>query len=165
MHMLPPNTQEIIIRVAIALALGSLLGLERTFAGKRAGMRTYAMVALGSALFILISDTVFAVFDDPSAISPLTLGASIISGIGFIGAGLLIFHNDNKVTGLTTAAGLWVAAGVGMAAGFGFFTIALVGTLAALLIFTLFWFIERGFLKISHHNAYEESEKESEVKK
>ncbi len=163
--MLTLTTTEIIIRIAIAIGLGSVLGLERTFAGKTAGMRTYSMVSLGSAVFILISENVVVLVGNPAVVSPLTLAASIISGIGFIGAGLLLFHNpDNKVTGLTTAAGLWVSAGVGMAAGFGFFSLALIGTIAALVVFTIFWFVEKGLLKLSHHKG-EDFEEGSSMKK
>jgi len=163
--MIAITTVEMIVRVAVALGLGALLGLERTFAGKRAGMRTYAMVSLGSAVFILISENVIAIYGNPSVISPLALASSVISGIGFIGAGLLIFHTpDNKVTGLTTAAGLWVAAGIGIAAGFGFFTLALIGAISALIVFLLFWFIERGFLKFSRHMNIDDFDHENGVK-
>lgn len=152
--MLPFTTTEIIVRIAIALGLGAIIGLERTFAGKGAGMRTYSMVALGASIFIIISEIVLARFSDPALANPLLVASAIITGIGFIGAGLVIFQN-NKITGLTTAAGLWVAAGVGMASGFGFTTLALIGTIAALTVFVIFWFIERGLLKLSHPRGAE----------
>ena len=148
------TTTEIIVRVAIALGLGAIIGLERTFAGKGAGMRTYAMVSLGACSFIIADLLASAgVFNVPGA-NPIVIEQAVISGIGFIGAGLVIFQN-NKITGLTTAAGLWVAAGVGIASGFGFTTLALIGTIAALTVFVIFWFIERGLLKLSHPKGVE----------
>jgi len=160
--MLALTTTEIIIRVAIAILLGSVIGVERTFAGKTAGMRTYSMVSLGSAIFVIIADIVVSSLGNPAVVSPLTLAASVISGIGFIGAGLLISH-DNKITGLTTAAGLWVSAGVGMAAGFGFFNLAIIGTIAALVIFNLLWFLERWLLRFSHHKNVDDFDKENGI--
>jgi putative Mg2+ transporter-C (MgtC) family protein len=143
------TTVEMITRVALALILGSILGLERNLAGKGGGMRTYAMVSLGSSAFVLISQLVRT----PALVSenPLALAPAIISGIGFIGAGLVLFQAQmHKVTGLTTAAGLWVSAGVGMAIGYGLFNLAIITTVAALIVFTLFWFIEKTILKFSY---------------
>ena len=145
------TTVDFIIRIALAIGLGTLVGLERTLAGKTAGMRTYAMVTLGSCLFILISQIVLSTIPNPALANPLLISSAIITGIGFIGAGLVIFQSD-KITGLTTAAGLWVSAGVGTASGFGFFTLATVATVAALFVFTLMWFIENFLKKYSYNN-------------
>jgi putative Mg2+ transporter-C (MgtC) family protein len=145
--MITLTLTEIIIRISIAVGLGSLLGLERTLAGKNAGLRTYAMVSLGSALFIIIAEIVASKI--PNANS-LFIGSAVISGIGFIGAGLVLFQ-DHKVTGLTTAAGLWVSAGIGMASGYGLYQIATVAFIAALLVFTFFWFIESLLKKLSYN--------------
>lgn len=147
--MVTLTTIEIITRIAVAIGLGTALGLERTLAGKTAGMRTYAMISLGAAIFIIISETIIFSLTNPLIASPVIIPAAIISGIGFIGAGLIMFHS-NKITGLTTAAGLWVAAGVGMATGFGFINLALISTIAALIIFTIMWFIEEGLRKYSY---------------
>ncbi len=138
------------------MGLGTIIGLERTLAGKGAGMRTYAMVTLGSSLFILISEIILSTVSNPSLANPLLIASSIITGIGFIGAGLVIFQS-NKIIGLTTAAGLWVSSGVGIACGFGLFTLALIATVAALLVFTLMWFIENILQKFSYKR---ESDKE-----
>ena len=145
------STVDILLRLVIALALGGLVGVERTLAGKTAGMRTYALVALGSSLFVLISQIVSAQFIGLTSFDPLRLASQIIVGIGFIGAGL-VFHNNQemRISGLTSAAGLWVAAGIGMAAGFELYTLALVSALLTLLIFTLLWYVERGFKKLSY---------------
>ncbi len=158
------TTAEIITRIAIAVGLGAILGLERTFAGKRAGMRTYAMVALGAAVFIIIAQNVIAGLASAVGANPLGVAGAIISGIGFIGAGLLIFH-DNKVTGLTTAAGLWVSSAVGMASGFGFFSLATMTTVAALMVFTMFWFIEHGFLKFTSRKNSDYTDEDENGKK
>jgi putative Mg2+ transporter-C (MgtC) family protein len=145
--MITLTLTEIIIRISIAVGLGALLGLERTLAGKNAGLRTYAMVSLGSAMFILIAEIVSATIPNSNS---LLLGSAVITGIGFIGAGLVLFQ-DHKVTGLTTAAGLWVSAGIGMAAGYGLHQIAVVAFVAALLVFTLFWFIESLLKRLSYN--------------
>ena len=145
--MITLTLTEIIIRISIAVGLGALLGLERTLAGKNAGLRTYAMVSLGSAMFILIAEIISATIPNSNS---LLLGSAVITGIGFIGAGLVLFQ-DNKVTGLTTAAGLWVSAGIGMASGYGLYNIAIVAFVAALLVFTFFWFIESLLKRLSYN--------------
>jgi putative Mg2+ transporter-C (MgtC) family protein len=125
----------------IALLLGAALGLERSLAHKTAGMRTYALVSMGSCLFILISRFVI-----PSASSfsfdPMRIAAGIVMGIGFLCGGVIVFQNEH-LSGLTTAAGLWVAAGVGMAIGYGLTSLAVFATVATLVVFTLFWIIEQ----------------------
>ena len=146
---------EIVIRFGVAIGLGALLGLERTLAGKTAGLRTYAMVSLGSSLFILISQIILSNISNPSLGNPLLMASAVVTGIGFIGAGLVIFQ-DHKITGLTTAAGLWVSAGVGIASGFGLYMVAIIATFFAMLVFTLMWFME-SFLKIfSYKNNKDE---------
>lgn len=151
-------TSDIIIRIAIAIGLSSIIGLERTLAGKTAGMRTYAMVSIGSCLFIIISQLIYPA--DPALENPLILAPAVISGIGFIGAGLVLFQNqEHRLTGITTAAGLWVSAGIGMACGFGLFTLAVISTIATLIVFTLFWFIESLLKKFSYNRGNSGEEK------
>lgn len=127
---------DVALRLLVATILGSLLGLERSVAGKHAGMRTYALVALGSAVFTLAG--VLASFQMAffSGINPLQIAGSIVIGIGFIGAGLASMRIGDHVE-LTTASGLWVSAGVGMAAGFGFFGMAVAATVLAFLTFSV----------------------------
>ena len=149
---------EIIIRVAVAVGLGALLGLERTLAGKTAGMRTYSMVSLGSAMFVIISQIILAPFPNEALANPLLMASAIITGIGFIGAGLVIFQG-NKIVGLTSAAGLWVAAGIGIASGYGLFQLSLVSAVAALVIFTVLWFVENLLKKLSYNIDEEKVEK------
>lgn len=129
------------VKLLVALVLGGALGLERSVAGKTAGMRTFALVSLGAALFVITATSVTQVMGPLGAIDPLRVAASIVSGIGFLGAGLIIFA-DEKVRGLTTAAGLWVAAGIGAATGFGLYALAVFTTILTLLTFTVLWYVE-----------------------
>ena len=153
------STIDILIRLAVAILLGGLVGMERTLAGKTAGMRTYALVSMGSALFMLVAIIISYQYVGTAAFNPLFLAPQILVGIGFIGAGL-VFHNnkDMRTSGLTSAAGLWVAAGVGMATGFGLFALAIISALLTLLIFTILWYVEKGFKKISYSDEKEEME-------
>ena len=153
------STIDILMRLVVALLLGGLVGIERTMAGKTAGMRTYALVSMGSALFVLISQIVSAEFVNLTNFDPLRMASQILVGIGFIGAGL-VFHNnrDMKTSGLTSAAGLWVAAGVGMACGFHLYALAMIAALLTLLIFTILWYVEKGFKKISYSDEKAEVE-------
>ena len=146
---------DISLRLGVAILLGCLVGLERTLAGKNAGMRTYALAAMGSALFAIISLLMGEKLVGTVAFNPVALAPAIISGIGFIGAGL-VFHNEKKVSGLTSAAGLWVSAGIGMATGFGYYLPALVATVLTLAIFTIMWFLEKGIKGFSYNNDDEE---------
>lgn len=155
--MIALTTTDIIIRIALAVGLGTIIGLERTLAGKNAGMRTYGMITLGSSVFVLISEIIVSSLSNPLIASPLLIPTAIITGIGFIGAGLIILQS-NKITGLTTAAGLWVSAGVGIASGFGLFTLATIATIAALIIFTLMWFLENTLKKYSYNHGNKEEE-------
>ena len=141
---------DIIIRVSMAVGLGALLGVERTLAGKTAGVRTYSMVSLGSALFVIISQIFLSNVSNISLANPLLMASAVVTGIGFIGAGLVIFQ-DHKVVGLTTAAGLWVSAGIGMASGFGMTNLAVVALISALIIFTVLWFVEKLLRKINYN--------------
>jgi putative Mg2+ transporter-C (MgtC) family protein len=120
----------------VAVFLGALLGLERSVSGKHAGMRTYALVSLGSCLFVLVGTLSSALFSSFPGINPVQIAASVVIGIGFIGAGLAAMKGEHVE--LTTASGVWVSAGVGMACGFGFYFIAATATLLSLVIFSLF---------------------------
>lgn len=159
--MLVLTTTEIILRISVAIGLGTLIGLERTLAGKTAGMRTYGMITLGASVFVLVSEIVMTTLSNPLVASPVFMPAAIISGVGFLGAGLIIFQS-NKITGLTTASGLWVASAIGMACGFGFFTLATITAIGALLIFTLMWFLEEILKKFSYKTESESIALEAE---
>lgn len=134
------------IDLALAALFGALIGIERTMAGKSAGMRTYSLVSLGSCLFMLITaigyaNTVHITTDG----NPVQVISGIVSGVGFIGAGL-IFSKADSLHGLTSAAGLWIAAAVGVACGLGLHLIAAFVTVLTLFIFTGIWVLE-GYLK------------------
>ena len=118
------------VRLFLAAIMGGVLGFERERSGKAAGLRTHMLVALGSALFVLIPQQAGMA---PADLSRVMQG--VVSGIGFIGAGAIMKQDgDQQVKGLTTAAGLWLTAGVGIAAGIGRESSALLGTFLALFI-------------------------------
>lgn len=134
------------INLSLAALFGALIGIERTLAGKSAGMRTYSLVSLGSCLFVIATtlgyfETVALTQDG----NPILVVTGIISGVGFIGAGL-IFSKEDSLHGLTSAAGLWIASGVGIATGYGLHVLAFFVTLLTLFIFTGVWVME-GWLK------------------
>jgi len=137
---------ESIIQLVLALLLGGLVGVERELAGKTAGMRTYALVAMGSALFSLMSKFAFTEYIGITNFDPSRLAAQVVVGVGFIGAGVIFSHKDH-VKGITTAAGLWVAAAIGMAVAYKFYLLAVVTTFLTLLIFVGLWFLERYLAK------------------
>lgn len=139
--MLPLNEMAFVLSLIASALLGALLGLERSIAGKHAGMRTYAFVSLGSCLFVIIGTLSSIQLSFFPGVNPLQIAGSIVIGIGFIGSGLAVFRGDHPVE-LTTATGIWVAAGVGMACGFGFYLLATVTTVIGLAIFTLFLRVE-----------------------
>ena len=127
--MISAETLEMIYKLTLAAILGMTIGLEREHRGKPAGLRTYALVALGAALFTLMSQQSFS----EKAFDPSRIASQVVVGIGFLGAGLIFLKGD-QVQGLTTAAGLWVAAAIGMAVGFGFYAVAIYATILALII-------------------------------
>lgn len=124
------NLLDISIRLVVAMVLGGIIGLERDYRAKDAGFRTHFLVAVGSALFTLIS--MYGFVDGVKDTS--RVAAQVVSGIGFLGAGLIVFQK-NVIRGLTTAAGLWVTAAVGMACGAGQYYMAVFVT--ALMLFGL----------------------------
>ena len=140
------TTVDITIRLFAALFLGMVIGTERVWAHKTAGMRTYALVSMGSALFVIISNEMVKYYVGIPGLNPLIIISEIVVGVGFIGAGL-IFSKDSKLMGLTTATGLWVSAGIGMASGFALFKIAIIATILTLFIFIVLWFLEQQLKK------------------
>lgn len=126
----------LITRLVIAGLLGGAIGVEREFRAKEAGVRTHFIVALGSALFMIISQYAFGDKIHDAA----RVAAQVVSGIGFIGAGVIIFQR-NVIRGVTTAAGLWVAAAIGMACGDGMYSVAVSATLLTILCLEMMHFI------------------------
>ena len=133
---------EIIIRLAISAGLGLVVGLERILVHKEAGMKTHALVSMGSAVFIIISEMIAQKYGGSAGVDPTRIASQVIVGIGFLGAGSIMLQG-NRLFGLTTAGGLWVTAGIGMAAGFGFYQLATVSTLFVLFILVVVYIFEQ----------------------
>lgn len=135
------NTVTVILRVFLAALAGALVGLEREFHGRAAGLRTHMMVSLGAALTAMIG--LYTVHELGMSSDPLRVGAQVISGVGFLGAGTILLRGGgSRITGLTTAAGLWTAASIGLAVGVGFYIGAFMTTFAVMLTFTLITSVE-----------------------
>ena len=124
----------IVLRIVLAVLCGGAIGLERGLKNRPAGMRTYMLVCVGSCLIMLTNQYIYQVTQTGD---PMRLGAQVVSGIGFLGAGTIVVTRHNQIKGLTTAAGLWSAAGVGLALGVGFYEAALIAGLAIFVVLTL----------------------------
>ena len=122
------------VRIVAAVIIGGLLGLERGMKNRPAGLRTYMLVCVGSCLIMLTNQYIYQVFQTGD---PVRMGAQVVSGIGFLGAGTIVVTRRNQIKGLTTAAGLWTAAGVGLTLGIGFYEAALVGGVAMFFVITV----------------------------
>ncbi len=129
------NIVTIIFRVMLSLIFGGIIGLERSRKNRPAGFRTYMIVCLSSSLVMMTNQYIYIHF---AGSDPARLGAQVISGIGFLGAGTIIVTSRSQVKGLTTAAGLWASACLGLAIGIGFYWGAIIVAVAVFLIITLF---------------------------
>ena len=130
----------VVLRIVAAVVFGGILGLERGMKNRPAGLRTYMLVCVGACLIMLTNQYLYQV---TSAGDPMRLGAQVVSGIGFLGAGTIIVTKHNQIKGLTTAAGLWAAAGVGLALGVGFYEAAFAAGFAIYAILTLMQYLDR----------------------
>lgn len=154
------DERTLILRLALAVVLGGLLGLERELRGHAAGLRTHLLVSLGSCLFTLVSISAGQTLDsaEPSFVRAdvTRIASQIVVGIGFLGGGAILRHG-NSVHGLTTAANLWLTASVGLAVGFGFFVGAAVTVGFALLVLVGLRPVEHWIARFSkrHHIAKE----------
>ncbi len=128
------------LRLLLAVLLGGILGLERGLKNRPAGMRTYILVCLGAALVMMTGQFAFSVWE---VSDPVRMGAQVVSGIGFLGAGTIIVTGRHQLRGLTTAAGIWCSACCGLAVGIGFYEGALVAGLVSLLVLTLLERLDR----------------------
>ena len=127
---------EFFIRIVLAAVLGALVGLERSKRQKEAGIRTHCIIACTSALFMILSKYAFVDLvsvDGLRGADPARIAAQVVSGISFLGAGV-IFKNGNSIRGLTTAAGMWGTAAVGMAIGAGLYWVGLIETAVLVVI-------------------------------
>lgn len=131
-------TLDFILRIFVAGLLGGAIGLERGLRAKEAGLRTHFLVALGSAMFMIISQYAFEGRTHDAA----RVAAQVVSGIGFIGAGVIIFQR-NVIRGVTTAAGLWVAAAIGLACGSGMYVLAAAASVLSIVCLEAMHFISR----------------------
>lgn len=124
----------VVLRVMAAIAVGGVIGLERGMKNRPAGLRTYMVVCLGACLVMLTNQYIYQVF---GAGDPVRMGAQVVSGIGFLGAGTIVVTRRSQIKGLTTAAGLWAAAGVGLALGVGFYEAAITAAVGVFFVMTL----------------------------
>lgn len=135
----------IIVRVGGALVIGAMIGFERTFHGRPAGFRTHSLVCIASAILMIVTvyqhQWMTLLEHDAIRTDPTRMAQGIMTGIGFLGAGV-IFKEGRTVRGLTTAASIWVTAAIGILVGIGFWFAAVVGALATLIVLALFRLIE-----------------------
>lgn len=146
-HLFTPGNLEIFTRLFMAMTFGMIIGIERVIAHKTAGMRTFALVSMGAALFVIISEMLVPKFTLYAGFSPTLLISQIVTGVGFLCAGL-IFFRDSRLAGVTTATSIWVSAGIGMATGFGLYVIGFMATVLTLFVFVVLWFIEQKIKKL-----------------
>ena len=124
----------IVVRILVAVILGGIIGMERGMKNRPAGLRTYMLVCVGACVVMMINQYTYQVY---GVGDPVRLGAQVVSGIGFLGAGTIIVTSHNQIKGLTTAAGLWASACIGLAIGIGLYEIAVVGGAAVFLSLTV----------------------------
>jgi len=138
---------DIVLRLSLASFFGAIIGIERERKQETAGLRTHMMVSLGSCLIIIVSAYGFSdVLGKNIVLDPSRIAAQVVSGIGFIGAGTILFLKQGITKGLTTATGLWTVAAIGLATGAGLFFAAIIAVLLALTILWILQPLERRFL-------------------
>lgn len=125
---------SIFVRILAAMVLGGLIGMERGIKNRPAGFRTYMLVCIGACIVMIVNQYVYQAFGTGD---PVRMGAQVVSGIGFLGAGTIIVTSHNQIKGLTTAAGLWASACVGLASGIGLYEAAIAGSLAIFATLTI----------------------------
>jgi len=152
-HLLSNFYFSVCLRILLAVCIGGVIGTERSRHGSAAGMRTHILVCVGAVLTSLTGIYVNQFLGMGG--DALRLSAQVISGIGFLGTGMIVVKNSNIITGLTTAAGMWSTAAIGIALGCGFYIGALLGTLACVITTALLSRLERKS-KMSSHNIYTE---------
>lgn len=140
------------VRLLLATVLGGIIGMERGRRGRAAGMRTHILVCLGASLSSLVGIYTTEILNYST--DPLRVGAQVISGIGFLGAGMILIRGQFQVTGLTTAAGLWATAAIGLAIGIGCYEAALLCVLLVLITNALFPYMERNIKAPRNNSIY-----------
>ena len=147
------ETSEIVTRLLVAVVLGSLIGLEREYRKKSAGFRTMILISLGSALLTIISLELYRQF--PENTDPTRISSYIVSGIGFLGAGVIMKREVDSVKGITTAASIWLVAAIGMSAGSGLYIVGIVSTLIAFVALFLLPKIEIYVSRMNEYTKYD----------
>ena len=125
---------SVVVRILVSVIFSGIIGLERGLKNRAAGFRTYMLVCLGSCVIMMTNQFIYQATGSGD---PVRMGAQVVSGIGFLGAGTIIVTKRNQIKGLTTAAGLWASACIGLAVGIGFYEVAIVGAVAIYLSLTL----------------------------
>ncbi len=143
-----PSLGEICLRLAIAMVVGLVIGIEREYTHRPAGMRTHTLVALGACAVSITGELLF--FHYGSAADPARLSAQVITGVGFLGAGTIL-QEGSTVKGLTTAASVWAVACLGLAAGFGYYVLAVAGMVFILITLTIFEWLQDHLMKTGSH--------------
>lgn len=138
---------EITLRFLLAVILGGLIGAEREYRGKSAGFRTMIMISLGSCLFTIISILI------GGTSTPDRIASNIVTGIGFLGAGV-IFKNENIINGITTSATIWTVAAVGMAVGGGYYFVSIGASIIILIILAVLPYLDRLIDKLNQSKIY-----------
>lgn len=148
---------QVALRIFISALLGGILGLDRGMKNRPAGLRTFMLVCMGAAMVMITNQYIYQAYDTGD---PARLGAQVISGIGFIGAGTIIVTAKNQIKGLTTAAGLWACACVGLAIGIGLYEVAVIGTVCIYVVLALLHQVDYKMRKLTRQiEAYCELEK------
>ena len=142
----PLSIGVVAVRIAMAMVLGGLIGLERGVRSHPAGFRTHILVCVGACLAMLVNQFVFEGIG-AAGTDPTRIGAQVISGIGFLGVGTIFMAGRNTVRGLTTAAGLWASGAIGLAVGIGFYAGAVIAAVIVLVVLGLFPLFENAMYK------------------
>lgn len=153
---------SIVIRLVLAIFLGGAIGIERSTKKHAAGLRTYILVCLGSTLAMLTNQFIYQAFEGSDA---SRIGAQVVNGIGFLGAGTIIITSRNRIKGLTTAAGIWACACIGLSLGIGFYTAALIAFVIVFLSILYLPKLENCFTKnAKRHELHIELETRQDLK-
>lgn len=151
---LEPGILTLCLRLLCAMAAGTLIGIEREYTHRPAGLRTHILVALGACVISITGEMLFHHYSAlGSTADPARLSAQVISGVGFLGAGTIMKEGAN-VKGLTTAASVWAVACLGIAAGYGYYTLTILGTGLILITLTLFEMLQQNLLRTGSAEQY-----------
>jgi len=151
---LAPGIAEISVRLGCAMLVGLIIGIEREYTHRPAGMRTHILVALGACVISIAGEMIFTQYRELGGTpDPARLSAQVITGVGFLGAGT-IMREGATVKGLTTAASLWAVACLGLAAGFGYYSLALLGMAFIMITLTVFEALQHRLIRTGSSHAY-----------